>query len=64
MVAFGFGEVIGGLLLGFFIDIYGSKKASLLNVLIIIILISVTLISIMQERYNWITFAMCFFWGV
>ena len=47
MVAFGFGEVIGGLLLGFFIDIYGSKKASLLNILIIIILISVTLISIM-----------------
>lgn len=43
MVAFGFGEVIGGLFLGFFIDKLGSKNASLMNVLIILLLISVTL---------------------
>jgi MFS family permease len=46
MVAFGFGEVIGGLFLGFFIDRFGSKKASIVNVLIILILISVTLVCV------------------
>jgi MFS family permease len=46
MVAFGFGEVIGGLFLGFFIDRFGSKKASIMNIMIIIVMILVTIICV------------------
>ncbi len=46
MVAFGFGEVIGGLFLGFFIDRFGSKKASITNIIIILIMISVTIVCV------------------
>ena len=36
MVSFGFGEVIGGLAMGVFIDKFGSKMGSLKNVFIAI----------------------------
>jgi MFS family permease len=46
MVGFGFGEVIGGLFLGFFIDRIGSKKASIMNIMIILVMILVTIICV------------------
>lgn len=36
MVSFGFGEVIGGLAMGIFIDRFGSKMGSIKNVFIAI----------------------------
>ena len=64
MVAFGFGEVFGGLAGGYIIDSCGSKVASLVNVLIVIVMISVTLVAIFVLEYNVISFIMCFMWGV
>ena len=49
MVAFGFGEVIGGFIIGIIIDKIGSKKTSIVNVIIIIILINVTAVSVNSE---------------
>jgi len=46
MVAFGFGEVLGGLLIGKIIDIWGCKKALIANLLIIIIIVAATLVSL------------------
>ena len=46
MVAFGFGEVIGGFIIGIIIDKIGSKKTSVVNVIIILILINVTAYSV------------------
>lgn len=63
LIALGFGEVLGGLLLGLIIDKIGSKKTSLINFSVIIILISVTILSINSEKYNWLTYVMCFLWG-
>lgn len=63
MVAFGFGEVIGGLAIGIIIDKIGSKKTSIINAITILILVNVTALSIHSERYDWITFLMCFLWG-
>lgn len=64
MVAFGFGEVVGSILIGIIIDKIGSKKTSLVNIFIILILINVTGYSVYSERYDWITFLMCFLWGL
>jgi predicted MFS family arabinose efflux permease len=63
MISFGFGEVIGGIIHGKVIDRWGSKNASIINVFICISMILMTLISLILNQYNWISFFMCFLWG-
>ena len=46
MIALGVGEVVGGILMGWFIDKYGSKKATILNLFIVLAMTAVTLESI------------------
>lgn len=63
MVIFGVGELLGGLTQGYIIDYVGSKKTCFYNVVLIAIQGVVTIISIDQMQYNWMTFLMCFIWG-
>ena len=63
MVAFGFGEVLGGQLMGFAIDRCGSKRSSIKNVMLAILVTSATYASIEIGKYNYMTFIMCFTWG-
>lgn len=64
MISFGFGEVAGGVLQGWFIDTFSSKRASILNLVIIIIMIAVSIGSIASARYDFVTFFMTFMWGL
>lgn len=64
MVSFGFGEIFGSVIIGMIIDKYGSKKASIYNVVMVFITIMVTLAFMLVGKYNWIAFAMTFMWGV
>lgn len=48
MIAFGVGEVLGGVLMGWFIDKYDSMKGALLNLAIIFLMTWVTLESIIS----------------
>ena len=64
MVAFGFGEVIGGGFNGFVLDKIGSQKGALVNAGLMILCIGVTLLSIEDMKYNFLTFVMCFLWGI
>ena len=63
MVAFGFGEVIGGFAHGILIDKIGSKKAVIVNLGILVAAIAATIISLKSLEYNFYTFLMCFMWG-
>jgi predicted MFS family arabinose efflux permease len=63
MVAFGFGEVFGGFFHGLLIDKIGSKKTVFINVLIIIIMTSLSLYSLYNKKFDWKSFLMCFVWG-
>jgi sugar phosphate permease len=63
MIAFGFGEVMGGIVMGFVIDKFGSKVASIKNIILVIIMTVTTIISIEVDEYNYMTFIMCFIWG-
>jgi predicted MFS family arabinose efflux permease len=63
MVAFGFGEVFGGLLHGLLIDKIGSKKAVLVNLIIMILTFSATQYSIYLGEFNVWSFVMCLCWG-
>lgn len=64
MIIFGFGEVIGGFFMGWFIDRFGAKKATLVNLGIIVLMTLATLLSITIERYNFFSFLMTFLWGI
>jgi predicted MFS family arabinose efflux permease len=63
MVAFGFGEVIGGFTHGILIDKIGSKKAVIVNLFILVAAIASTIVSLQSLEYNNYTFLMCFMWG-
>ena len=64
MISFGFGEVSGGFLQGWFIDKYSAKTSTILNAIVVLIMTSASLVSIYYERFNALTFVMAFFWGL
>ena len=64
MIAFGFGEVIGATSFGLIIDKIGSKKAVLVICSLIGLMTTITYLSILSLRYNFLTFLMCFAWGI
>ena len=63
MIAFGAGEIIGGLLLGVIIDKIGSKYTCIINIMIVGVQGLVTILSINSADYNALSFLMTFLWG-
>ena len=63
MVVFGFGEMLGCFFTGFMIDRRGSKFASLLDLVSIIITVSVTLLFLMMNEFSVLGYLMTFMWG-
>jgi len=44
-------------------DKLGSKKTSFVNVTLVVITIAMTVENIVDLRYNYTSFLMCFLWG-
>ncbi len=63
MIGFGIGEITGGLSIGVAVDRLGSKKAILLNLLLIICTFTLTTSYIFVWRFNVLAVAMCTMWG-
>lgn len=63
MIAFGFGEVIGGVIFGVVIDIIGTKNTCLLNTAVCAIQGLVSIYSIGSGNYDIFSLIMCFLWG-
>lgn len=63
MVLFGVGEILGCFFIGFIVDRYGSKTATIFNLLIILIMGGVTLAFIFIYDFGALAFVMCFMWG-
>jgi len=63
MIAFGFGEVFGGLLMSKLLDYFGLIKSIYLNLIAISIMVFVVFYSIYIEKFSWITFLMTFVFG-
>lgn len=63
MVAFGVGEIIGGLFLAQIIDRVGNRAATYANIVMIILQTCITLLYLSIFEYNWLAFAMAFMWG-
>jgi len=63
LIQFGVGNVFGSIYSGLKIDQMGSKNYATRLIAIIIMCILITFISILWNKYNVISFLMCFAWG-
>ncbi len=63
MVLFGVGEILGCFYIGMIVDRYGSKVATIHNLIIIMIMGGFTFAFIIVYEFGWLAFLMCFFWG-
>lgn len=63
MVAFGAGEILGCFFIGYIVDKYGSKTASVVNIGIMAVMLGVTFGFLIDFKYNFLVFAMTFMWG-
>ena len=64
MVAFGFGEIFGGLIIGQVVDRKNSKIASIYNLGFVAFTTILTLLYLSIREYNWFVFLMAFMWGL
>lgn len=63
MIAFGIGEVLGGLFMGFVIDSKGPKIVVIINVVILVLMTVVTIFFLVFYTYSMLAFVMTFLWG-
>lgn len=63
MVSLGMGEIIGGLTMGFIVDRIGSRKTTLINVILIFFSVMIVLSFIVINKYGALAFIMTFVWG-
>ena len=63
MSLLGIGEVIGCFVIGYVVDKYGSKKAILCNIVLIVMMMSSTIAFIIMYQFNFMAWIMCFLWG-
>lgn len=63
MVVFGCGEVVWGFIHGIIIDKIGSRKTVYVNTLIMFIMALTAILSVWNNKFDWLSFLMCFLWG-
>lgn len=63
MVLFGVGEILGCFYIGAIVDKYGSKTATVCNLVNILLMIGSTIAFILIFEFNYLAWIMCFFWG-
>ena len=64
MVAFGFCEIVGGIIIGQVADRRGSKPASLVNMALVFMTVILTVFYLQDPEYSVLVFVMAFMWGV
>lgn len=64
MVLFGIGEIIGCFMTGAIVDRFGSRVATVCNMVTIISMTAVSVAFIIQFEFNALAWIMCFLWGM
>jgi len=64
MIAFGVGEILGGILMGKLFDYFGAYKCVFINLICIVVMGGVTIYAVYIERFTYVSFLMTFMWGV
>lgn len=60
----GVGDALGGPLMGFFIDKITTKYSNFITLIVTIATGSVIYINMTELRYDYLSFLMCFLWGL
>jgi predicted MFS family arabinose efflux permease len=63
MVFFGLGEILGCFCIGYIVDKYGSRAAAVANMIIMVIMTSLTLAFLANYNFSWFCSLVAFFWG-
>ena len=63
MIPLGIGEIFGCFYIGFIVDKYGSRVATLANIFNCFIMTAVTLVYCVNFNYTWVAYLMTFMWG-
>lgn len=63
MIMFGVGEILGCFFIGWIVDHFGSYKATIANVLIMLVMGIFTVLFAAVDKFNILAFFMCFLWG-
>lgn len=64
MVAFGLGEMCGSQFLGWCVDKLGARRASLVNIALMVSMGAFMLTFLLINRFTWLAFVMAFFFGL
>lgn len=64
MVAFGLGEMVGCLFIGYIIDRYGNKLTSIISLSFILAQTFITVLFLISNTYGPLVFLMTFTWGL
>jgi MFS family permease len=64
LALFGVGEIVGCFYIGFVVDKFGSRVATICNLINIIAMIGTTVAFIIVFEFNYMAWIMCFLWGI
>lgn len=64
LAVLGIGEITGGYFMGLIVDKTSSRIGCVFNILSIIIACGLTYLQLRRNSYDWLTFLMCFMWGI
>ena len=64
LALFGVGEIIGCFYIGMIVDKFGSKVATICNLINITAMIGVTMAFLIEFQFNYLVWIMCFLWGI
>lgn len=64
MMFLGIGQAISGLIMGFIIDLFNSRRACIANVIVMGCTFFVSVVNLQRMEFGWISYLTCFMWGL
>eukprot|EP00349_Pseudokeronopsis_sp_Brazil_P009169 CAMPEP_0202961908 /NCGR_PEP_ID=MMETSP1396-20130829/6006_1 /ASSEMBLY_ACC=CAM_ASM_000872 /TAXON_ID= /ORGANISM="Pseudokeronopsis sp., Strain Brazil" /LENGTH=204 /DNA_ID=CAMNT_0049682117 /DNA_START=859 /DNA_END=1473 /DNA_ORIENTATION=+ len=64
MMTLGVGEVLGGIVMGYLVDKYGSKNTTYINIFNTMMASALVGLYLYQDSYSYLAYIMTFYWGL
>ena len=64
MIPLGVGEVLGGFVLGFIMDLWKQRAGLTYCIFITAVAYTIVFVFVQQWTFNWLTFLTTFIWGI
>ncbi len=63
MMSLGVGEVLGGIIMGWVVDKFGTKLSCFVNIVNIFLASTLVIFYLYVDTYSWLAYLMTFVWG-